>query len=264
MKSPKKNISSSAGTGWGNVADWYEEHLASGDSYHQSLVLPNLLRLIGDIKGKKVLDLACGNGFFSKALAEASAEVTGLDISPELIAKAQLGVPASPSGGPTADFKVAPANKLPFDDKSFDAIINILAIDNISEVGEMLSECARVLKDGGQMHIVFNHPAFRVPKSSDWDFDEKRGVQYRKLGSYMSESKIMISMNPGSGNNIMTTTFHRPLQWYFKNFAKSGFAVSGLEEWISNKGSDKGPRQKAENKARSEFPLFLYIKLEKC
>ncbi len=40
--------------------------------------------------------------------------------------------------------------------------------------------------------------------------------------------------------------------------AKHGFAVTRLEEWISNKKSQKGPRVTAEDKARKEIPLFLF------
>ena len=270
----KKNISKH--TSWGNVADWYSEHLSSGDTYHETLILPNLMRLVGDVVGKRVLDLACGTGFFSRALAEAGAQVTGVDIAPELIAKAKNNL----LGYPTSKFVVTPAHDLSqFESNSFDVIINILAIDNIAEISEMLLECARVLKRDGSMHIVFNHPVLRIPGASSWDFDQKRGVQYRRLDKYMSESKIRILMNPGSippkpslklregrdeiRGEITTTTFHRPLQTYFKYFAKAGLAVTNLEEWVSNRTSEKGPRRKAEDVSRKEFPLFIYLRLQR-
>ncbi|MFM2357738.1 MAG: hypothetical protein RJA61_475, partial [Candidatus Parcubacteria bacterium] len=46
---------------------------------------------------------------------------------------------------------------------------------------------------------------------------------------------------------------------YVKNLANAGFAVVRLEEWISHKKSEVGPRQKAEDKARIEFPLFMCL-----
>lgn len=66
-------------------------------------------------------------------------------------------------------------------------------------------------------------------------------------------------MHPGKTNSPQTISYHRPLQYYFKLFQKSGFAVQRLEEWISHRVSDSGPRAKAENDARKEFPLFLYL-----
>lgn len=256
MHSPKRNTSS---TSWGPVADWYEGHLASGDTYHERVILPNLLRLLGDVKGKKVLDLACGTGYFSKKIAEAGASVTGTDVSPELIAKAKQNL----LGYPTSKFVVTPAHDLhELKHVSFDAIINVLAVDNIAEVPGLLRESARLLKNGGAMHIVFNHPVVRIPGASSWGFDQKRGVQYRRLDKYMSESKVKIAMHPGL-NSQSTTTFHRSLQYYFNKFREAGFVVANLEEWVSDKVSEPGPRQKPEDQSRKEFPLFLYLQLRK-
>ncbi|HEY4493502.1 MAG TPA: class I SAM-dependent methyltransferase [Candidatus Paceibacterota bacterium] len=258
MKLPKQNTpSSSSDTSWGKVADWYSEHLSGGDTYHETLILPNLLRLVGDVKGKQVLDLACGTGYFSHALAKVGANVTGVDIAPELIEKARLSAQG-------AKFAVSLAHDLSqFESASFDMIVNVLAIDNISEIGEMLRECARVLKRDGSMHIVFNHPVLRIPGGSSWDYDQKRGVQYRRLDKYMSEARVKIAMHPGL-NSQSTTTFHRPLQYYFKLINTAGLCITNLEEWISSKSSQKGPRAKAEDISRKEFPLFLYIQAKKC
>lgn len=255
MISPKKN-SQNSGTGWGGVADWYDEHLQSGNSYHETLVWPKLLNLLGDINNKKVLDLACGTGFFTHKIAELGAKVTGVDISPELIEKAKFG-------SSKAKFIVAPVNDLSvLDNEEFDHIINILAIDNIAEVEDMHRECARILHKDGAMHLVFNHPAFRNPSQSSWGMDSRKHIQYRRIDKYMSESRVKIAMHPGA-NDQTTTTFHRPLEWYFKQFEGAGFRVSKLQEWVSNRESEPGPKKTIEDRARSEFPLFIYIQLTK-
>ena len=77
---------------------------------------------------------------------------------------------------------------------------------------------------------------------------------------------INIDMNPGEKNQKnkkYTVSFHRPLQTYFRDLKNSGFNVSGLEEWISNKKSQNGPRQKAEDVARKEIPMFMCIEAVK-
>ena len=77
-------------TSWGNVAGWYDEMLeTSEDSYQKNVILPNILRVLNLRKGNRVLDLACGQGFFSRAFADAGAVVTGVDVSRELIMLAQ-------------------------------------------------------------------------------------------------------------------------------------------------------------------------------
>jgi len=60
-----------------------------------------------------------------------------------------------------------------------------------------------------------------------------------------------------------TMSFHRPLQVYFKAFAKAGLCVTRLEEWASHKTSDSGPRKAAEDLARKEIPLFMCLELKK-
>ena len=67
-------------------------------------------------------------------------------------------------------------------------------------------------------------------------------------------------MTPGkSKDKQFTYSFHRSLQDYSKALRAGGFAIVRMEEWISHKDSQPGPRAAAENTARKEFPLFLAI-----
>ena len=242
-----------ATTSWGEVATWYDKHLTEADTYHQKVILPNLLRLIDAKKGESILDLASGQGFFTRPLSEKGATLIGVDISEELIAIAK-------KTSPTITYHVATAEDLSMiDDASIDKVLFVLAIQNIAHIQKVLEETARVLKTGGIFHIVMNHPSFRIPKRSSWEYDEKRKVQYRRIEEYMSESKTEIAMHPGMERSPQTISFHRPLQYYFKLLSKAGFMVNRLEEWISHKESDSGPRARAENDTRKEIPLFLYL-----
>jgi len=265
-------------TSWGKVAGWYDSLLSGEGTYQKEVILPNLLRLMEVKAGEKILDIACGQGFFSRALAEKGAEVTGTDISSELIKFAKE------KAGKKEKYFVAPADKLNNNvvDKTFDKALIVLAIQNIENLNGALAEAARALKPAGKLFLVLNHPAFRNPKHTAWDFDEKSKVQYRRVEEYLSESRTDIDMTPGTkpmGNKplhltqtnrsevfpqgLITISFHRPLQVYFKALVKNGLLVGRLEEWNSNKNSEVGPRQKAEDKARKEIPLFLLIEAVK-
>ncbi|MEX0931168.1 MAG: class I SAM-dependent methyltransferase [Candidatus Paceibacterota bacterium] len=241
-------------TSWGGVSKWYDELLKDNDSYQAKVILPNLTRILGDIKGKYVLDLACGQGFFSQAFKDLDAHVMGIDIAPELIERAREHVPSM-------QFHVAPAHVIPMvKSGTQDVVVITLALQNIKEYRETIAECARVLMPGGQLTIVLNHPMFRIPKKTHWEWDEEKKIQYRRVDSYMSESAHEIDMHPGEQKKKqVTVSFHRPLQVYVKALLKEGFLISGIEEWISHKKSEKGPRQKAEDVARKEIPLFMAI-----
>ena len=85
-------------------------------------------------------------------------------------------------------------------------------------------------------------------------------MQYRRVDEYMSESHVRIDMTPGSiTDKKFTVSFHRPLQVYVKALTKSGMAITRLEEWVSHRESERGPRKKAEDKSRKEIPLFMCI-----
>ncbi|MES3005998.1 MAG: class I SAM-dependent methyltransferase [Patescibacteria group bacterium] len=249
---PKPKGAAQPVTSWGNVASWYDDYLSNPDSYQEKVVLPNLMRIISPRKGERILDLACGQGFFSGKFADVGAKVTGVDISSELVTKARARLR-------DIDFSVAPAHKLPFANTMFDTVICVLAIQNIAEIDQTFAECKRVLKPGGRFVMVLNHPAFRVPQSSDWSYDEKTKTQGRLVTKYLSESKNKIDMHPGADKKTFTISFHRPLQVFVKLLSKNNFAVTRLEEWISHKVSKPGPRANAEDKARKEIPLFMCI-----
>lgn len=250
-------------TSWGRVAAWYDAHLKQpAGTYHREVLLPHLTRLMALKRGDRLLDLACGNGFFSREFFHQGAEVVGVDVAPELIALAKQQSPKEIA------YHAAPANDLSFlQDGSFDVVLISLAIQNMEDVNGALAEAHRVLVPGGRLYMVMNHPAFRVPRASFWGFDSNgaggKGVQFRRIDQYMSESKKAIQMHPGDDPTETTVSFHRPLQFYFKGLHKNGFAVSRLEEWISHKKSVKGPKQAAEDRARKEIPLFLCLEATK-
>ena len=72
-------------TSWGGVADWYQEHLEGDDTYHAQVIAPNLMRLLAPKEGMRVLDLGCGEGYFSRLIHKSGANVVGADIAKPLI-----------------------------------------------------------------------------------------------------------------------------------------------------------------------------------
>src|SRR3989344_2178403 len=247
-------------TSWGKIAVWYNNLLEkSSKSYQKDLILPNLLRLLQLKKEEVVLDLACGQGFFAREFAKTGVKVVGADISKELIEIARH-LPGAQKRHLKIEYHVASSDQLGFlEDKSVDKAVIVLALQNIEKVGETLKETVRILKEKGRLFIVLNHPAFRIPKKSSWGWDDKLKTQYRRLDGYLSESNEQIQMHPGENPKEKTMSFHRPLQYYFKILTNSGFLISRLEEWTSNRESEPGPRKNIEDSARREFPLFLFL-----
>jgi len=71
---------------WNDAAESWVEFVRKGkDYYRDELNNPATFELIGDVKGKRVLDLACGEGYITRILATKGAKVTGVDFSEKLI-----------------------------------------------------------------------------------------------------------------------------------------------------------------------------------
>lgn len=250
-------------TSWGGVADWYNNHLEKGDdTYHTKVIFPNILRMLGDITGKKVLDMACGQGIFAEKLRDLGAYVTGVDLGKELIAIAEeKSKTVQEKGTHKVVYHVGSADDLyMLKDKSFDIVVCVLALQNIEDLQKTVDEARRVLTSSGKFIFVLNHPSYRNPKQTYWGYNEDSNVQYRRVDEYMSESHVRIDMTPGSEiDKKFTVSFHRPLQVYVKALSKYGFGITRLEEWVSHRESERGPKKKAEDKARKEIPLFMCI-----
>lgn len=245
-------------TSWGGVADWYDKHLDAPLTYHSQVLLPNLLRIVGLKQNESLLELGCGQGFFLDKFSEISPNITGVDLGKPLIDIAKKKFPKIKfMVGNAEDQKLLP-------NETFDVITVILAIQNMKDLHAVALNFKRLLKDGGKICIVLNHPAFRIPKSSSWGVDAENKIQYRRIDEYMSESEVSIDMTPGKEIEKKTTmSYHRPLQVYSKVFSKAGFGIVKIEEWISHRKSEPGPFARAEDKARKEIPLFMCLVLRK-
>lgn len=247
-------------TSWKKVAGWYDKTVKDDDSYQNKVIYPNLSRWLQDLRGKKVIDVGCGQGLFSRLLAEKGAMVTGVDSGSSLLRIAKMVRPSSPQGeGKHIKYVKADAQDLSFAKAwEFDMALCVLSLQNMENLKIVLGEISRVLKPGGKLVAVLNHPAFRVPQSTSWGFDEKNNIQYRRIDSYLSSAKTKIDMHPGEKTKkIYTYSFHHSLQDYMKALSASSFAIVKLEEWISHRKSESGPRAKVEDMARKEIPVFM-------
>lgn len=105
--------------------------------------------------GVRVLDLGCGAGTDSLIAAQMvgrGGSVTGIDMTPEMLAKARLS--AETMGAANVEFVQGEAEALPFPDASFDVIVSNGVIDLIPDKDAVFSELFRVLRPGGRIQIA--------------------------------------------------------------------------------------------------------------
>jgi len=98
--------------------------------------------------GARILDVGCGTGALLKRLrADNIAEVYGIDTDANMIAVAKRQCP-------DCSFQIAPSEKIPFADKSFDVLTACMAYHHFSDKAGFAREAARVLKPGGALYIA--------------------------------------------------------------------------------------------------------------
>lgn len=244
-------------TSWEKVGNWYNETVGkNGSYYHQHIILPNLIRLLELKKNSKLLDLACGQGVLARAIYD-DVEYLGLDLAPSLIEEAR-----KLDKNPKHSYGVADISKdLPIRNSGFSHAAIVLALQNVKHPFNVIKNAARHLQINGRLVVVINHPSFRIPKHSDWEV--KNGKQYRIVDNYMSHLEIPIDSSPfDDKNNLKTWSFHYPLSAYSEMLGDNGLVIEKIEEWVSDKKSEGG-RAAMEDKARTEFPLFMAIAAKK-
>jgi ubiquinone/menaquinone biosynthesis C-methylase UbiE len=248
-------------TSWQKSSQWYKKSVGEkGHYYHQSIIMPNSLRLLNIQNDPKssLLDLACGQGVLGRHIPS-QVQYFGVDIAHSLIDAARQYKPPK-----NHEFIVADASKeLPIKKNDFTHAAIILALQNIESPLNVFKNAYKHLTSNGKFLLVLNHPCFRIPRQSSWQIDSNSKIQYRRIDSYMSPLRIPIQTHPSQGKQSpQTWSFHFPLSTYCQWLNEAGFNILSIEEWCSDKESE-GKTAKMENKSRQEIPLFMAIINEK-
>ncbi len=128
---------------------WWD---SQGDMKPLHDINPLRLRYIeqhADIKGKRVLDVGCGGGLLSEAMAAAGAEVTGIDLATEALQVAKLHLLES---GLKADYRAISAERLAASEPdSFDVVTCMELLEHVPDPASLVAACARLVKPGGKV-----------------------------------------------------------------------------------------------------------------
>ena len=213
---------------WDAVADDWTRHADTND-YRNFLLMPLMLELAGDVRGLRVLDLGCGEGGYSRALAERGATVRGIDSSPRLI-----GIARQRSSG--IEFVCTNANALEaIDSASVDLVIAPMVLMDVEDYEGAIAEAVRVLRPGGHLVMSILHPCFTAPAAY---FDRM------------------------AWDDFMTSEFahavvhhHRPLQDYMRAAIDCGLTLESFHEPDGSEAAQQSPR--FEKLKRTPYFVFL-------
>lgn len=217
--------------GWDQMTDWWDENIGDeGDLWHRTLIDPPLLRLVGEVNGLHLLDLACGNGYLSRRFARQGAIVTGMDANAPLIERARAREAREPLD---ITYHVADAARLGMlADNAFDLVVCNMALMDIENATGAIQEIARVLEPKGRFVASLSHPCFDKVDTSGWEIEYiyPTTTTWRKMSHYREIVAADLPWQQVSGQIVYTRAYHRPLSWYFRTLRASGLVVAALEE----------------------------------
>jgi SAM-dependent methyltransferase len=170
---------------------------------------PAMLRLLGDVRGKRVLAAGCVPVRPASPLSSVAPTSAASTSAPLMIEIARRSLPES-------DLRVHDlAQPLPWKDATFDTVVASLVLHYLPDWSGPLSEIQRVLTPGGRLLVSVNHPgAFPIVYPD---------LEYFGITEYTEGYDF-------AGTIVDLTFFHRPLSAMAESFAEAGYRIAGIHE----------------------------------
>ena len=199
-----------------NAQDWIEADQAVRMGFLDTWMLD----AVGDVSGRSVIDIGCGEGRFCRLLSELGAAVTGVDLTEALIEQARN------VGSDKETYLVGDAEDLKeIPNDAFDLAVSYIVLVDLVDLRRSIQEAYRVLRPGGSFIVCNIHPMRTAVKSTDgWISDRSRKLFY-PVDNYTEEGEREFLWMRGPFINM-----HRTLSKYVSAFLDAGFVLEGLHE----------------------------------
>lgn len=235
------------------AADWVTH--ADANDYRNHFLIPQTLRLLGDVAGRLVLDLGCGEGGYSRELARRGAQVIGIDGSAHLVEVARV---RAREAGLDITFTRLNASALErLGDRSFDLVLAAMVLMDVEDYPAAVGEVARVLAPGGILVMSITHPCFS-PRTAEWVRDEAGALRFFAVDRYFDREVWDERMTARFTGPVVRR--HRPLADYFASLLANGLILRDFLEPVPAP-EDLGKSPRFERLAR--IPYFLFMRWQK-
>ena len=186
----------------------------------------SILTLLGDVAGQNVCDVACGEGYVSRSLAQRGAGVTGVDLSLNLLAHARRQAGELPICTVQDDAQTLSTQA----DATFDAAVCSMALMDIPDTEAVFRAVHRVLAPGGRFVFSLLHPCFETPfhvPESHLLLDAAGGFDGFIVRHYLREGHWT---SGGTGMRGRFGAHHRTLSTLLNSLLRAGFQIVGVDE----------------------------------
>ena len=204
---------------WNDSAQAWLDFVDGSDPNRDCVLDPAMLRLCGDVRGLRVLDVGCGDGRFCRMLSERGAVTTGIDPTAALLAVAR-------ERHPEGDYVEAFAESLPVAGAGFDLVVSYVTLCDIADYRKGIGEMARALKPGGRL-LVANLNSVSSTAIEGWHKGEDGRQLHMPVDNYTFEWGAIVQWR-----GIRIVNYHRPMCDYMDAFLSQGLALTKFEEPI--------------------------------
>ena len=258
MRSRDEALIADPAAAWDAAAGAWDGFVETGLDYWRTEVHgPALLAACGDVRGQRVLDLGCGQGWFSRQLAQRGAHVVGVDFSAAQLANARRHEAAYPLGIAYCQLDAALVGEQ-WPAASFDLVTACMALHDSPDTARILAAARQVLSPAGRVAFSIVHPVTAAPVH-EWERDaegQKRGL---RIDHYFESGPYVIDWNMARlTTHWSTPQWHRtPTEWSTL-VSEAGFAITRLAE------PRPTPEQAAGNPKMipaTRIPYFLFVVL---
>jgi len=224
--------------------------------YNRDIEVPNLIKIIGKVENKIILDIGCGFGDHAEKLAcQKYKNLFGFDISKEMVRL------ANHKKIPNSIFYVGDMRrKLKHTNSFFDIVYCSLAIHYIKNIDKLFKEVNRVLKNNGVFCFSTGHPIFNLINQNDDPIIGVQKIPNNKrtiFGNYFNES-LNIN-NLGSLGKVEVYNF--TYETLIKTGLKNGFELIDYKDARPTKVSKKYDSEKY--RLTTTLPTFILFKFRK-
>ena len=220
---------------WDRIAPFWDGQMGDdGNVFHQKLIGPAQERLLGLDRDDLVLEIACGNGQFTRRMVQLGARVLAADVSERVLDAARARATADAG---QADYRLVdatdPRQLLALGAGRFDAAVCTMALFDMASIGPLFDSLGQLLKPGGRFVFSLLHPCFNSPPDmqmlAEKDFSGGVSTKYSvKLSRYVTPTAYeTVAID---GQPVSQWLFHRPLSVVLAAGFRAGFVVDGLEE----------------------------------